>query len=248
MNLSLDGRRALVGASTSGLGLACATALADEGALVVVSGRDEGRARRAAEEIGPPVQYIVEDLSRPGSSEELVREATRLLGGVDILVANAPGPAVGDFAHTTPADYARALDLSLMTVVRMCHEAVPAMRARGWGRVVAVTSVAARQPISNLILSNTARAGATGFLKTLAREVAGDGVTVNSVQPGLHATARVESVYGAGLERETRAIPAGRLGDPDDFAALVAFLCSDRAGYITGAAIPVDGGVHQGLQ
>jgi 3-oxoacyl-[acyl-carrier protein] reductase len=122
------------------------------------------------------------------------------------------------------------------------------MRRRGWGRVVAVTSIAVREPIATLILSNTARAGLTGFLKTTAREVAGDGVTVNSLQPGLHRTARLTDVYGDDLSPLAATIPAGVIGDPDDFGAIAAFLCSDAASFITGAAIPVDGGGSHGLQ
>jgi 3-oxoacyl-[acyl-carrier protein] reductase len=123
------------------------------------------------------------------------------------------------------------------------------MQANGWGRIVAITSLGVRQPYPNLALSNTARAGATGFLRTLAREVAADGVTVNSVQPGLHATDRVSSVYGdgEGLASALATIPAGRLGEPAAFGALVAFLCSEQAGYLTGAAIPVDGAAYQAL-
>ena len=151
------------------------------------------------------------------------------------------------FADVTPGDYWQALELNLLSVVRMCYAAVPGMRAQGWGRVVAITSLSVRQPIANLILSTTARAGASGFLKTLAREVAADGVTVNSVQPGLHETQRVQAVYGDALAAEVGAIPARALGRPADLGAVVAFLCSDQARFITGAAVPVDGGQYQGL-
>ena len=130
----------------------------------------------------------------------------------------------------------------------MCQEAVPGMQAQRLGRVVAITSISVRQPIANLILSNTARAGVTGFLKTLAREVAGDGVTVNSVQPGSHATERIDDLYAATSPPPPPAIPAGELGRPEDFGAVVAFLCSDQARFITGAAMPVDGGAYAALQ
>lgn len=248
MQLGLAGRRAVVGASSRGLGFAVARALALEGARVVLSGRDKERVASAAAEVGGSAQYLVADLSLPESGELLVERAAHLMGGVDILVCNAPGPLPGDFAHTQPADYPNAIELNLMSVVRMCTAAIPAMRQQRWGRIVAITSIAVRQPIGNLILSNTARAGATGFLKTLAREVAPDGVTVNSVQPGLHATERVDRVYGAGLDHQVSAIPTGTLGSPEDFGSIVAFLCSEQARYITGTAIPVDGGIHQGLQ
>jgi len=130
----------------------------------------------------------------------------------------------------------------------MCREAVPAMQERAWGRVVAITSNSVRQPYPNLILSNTARAGTTGFLKTLATEVAPDGVTVNSVQPGLHRTGRVEALLGDGVEAAARQVPARTIGDPADFGRVVAFLCSESARYVTGAALPVDGGAYAGLQ
>ena len=130
--------------------------------------------------------------------------------------------------------------LNLMSVVAMCKAAVPAMQERGWGRVVAITSLAVRQPMPDLILSNTARAGATGFLKTLAREVAQDGVTVNSIQPGLHRTDRMKELYGDAVDEMA-------MGDPDDLGAIVTFLCSDRANYLTGAQIHVDGGAYQAL-
>ena len=170
------------------------------------------------------------------------------LGGIDILVANAGGPPGGGFADTDLSAYLPALELSLLSTVAMCQAAVPDMREQGWGRVVAITSVSVRQPIPGLILSNTARAGLTGFLKTLALEVAGDGVTVNSVQPGSHATDRLRSLHGGDLTAAARGVPTGELGRPDDFGAVVAFLCSDQARFITGAALPVDGGAYAGLQ
>ena len=135
-----------------------------------------------------------------------------------------------------------------MSVVAMCYAVTGEMRRRGWGRILAITSVTVRQPIPSLILSNTARAGATGFLKTLAGELAADGVTVNSIQPGLHDTARLRSVWGDELPMVTQKVPARRLGDPGDFGRVAALLCSEWAGYVTGAAVPVDGGLAQGLQ
>ena len=140
---------------------------------------------------------------------------------------------------------AAALDRSLLSVVRMCLAAVPAMRAAGWGRIVAITSLGVRQPYPDLVLSTTARAGATGFLRTLAREVAADGVTVNSVQPGYHATARARATMGE--HPDLSDVPANRMGEAADFGAVVAFLCSNQANFLTGAAIPVDGGAYQAL-
>ena len=185
MDLGLSGRRAAVAASTAGLGLAVAEALAGEGCSVVISGRDPERLGRATERV-------------PGAI-----------------------PVVSDVSDAAGG---------------------------GWGRILAITSITVRRPVPSLILSNTARAGATGFLKTLAGEVAADGVTVNSIQPGLHDTARLRSVWGAELPAVTQKVPARRLGDPADFGRLAALLCSEWAGYLTGAAIPVDGGLAQGLQ
>lgn len=238
MDLGLKGKRAVVPAASAGLGFAAARALAGEGARVVICGRDAARVERAAAELG--VTGVVADVSTPEGAGAFVEEAADLLGGIDILVPNAGGPPPGTFSSTPLDAYAPALALSLLSVVAMCQVAVPPMRERGWGRVVAITSISVRQPIPTLILSNTARAGVTGFLKTLALEVAADGVTVNSVQPGTHATDRVRQVYGDDVPE--------RIGDPADLGACVAFLCSEQAKFVTGAALPVDGGAYLGLQ
>jgi 3-oxoacyl-[acyl-carrier protein] reductase len=248
MDLGLAGRRAAVAAASSGLGYATAAALHAEGVEVTICGSDRGRVEAAAARMGAGVTALVADLSDPDGCEQFVLDAQEAMDGVDILVTNAPGPPPGTFAQARAEDYRTALDLNLLSVVRMCMAAVPAMRERHWGRIVAITSISVRQPIPNLILSTTARTGATGFLKTLAREVAADGVTVNSVQPGLHETERVGAVFGAGLATEIAAIPARALGQPADFGAAVAFLCSEQARYITGVGLPVDGGTNQALQ
>lgn len=247
MDLGLSGKRAIVAASSAGLGLASARALAAEGAIVVINGRDPGRVAAAAALI-PGSIPITGDVGTPESAAAFVNVAIERLGGVDILVTNAGGPPPGTFASTPLTAYAPALDLNLMSIVAMCQQAVPHMQGNGWGRVVAITSVSVRQPIGTLILSNTARAGATAFLKTLATEIAATGVTVNSVQPGLHATGRLTSLYGNDLSEVASNIPTRVVGDPADFGAVVAFLCSDYAKFITGAAIPVEGGTSQGLQ
>jgi 3-oxoacyl-[acyl-carrier protein] reductase len=240
MDLGIAGRRAAVAAASGGLGKASAAALAAEGAQVVICGRDAGRIAAAAAEIGPSCTGLVCDVGDAAGGERFVELATEALGGVDILVVNGGGPPPGDFTSTSVDAYLPAIDLSLMSVVGMCKAAVPAMRDTGWGRVVAITSLFVRQPSAQLILSNTARAGATGFLKTLARDVAADGVTVNSLQPGLHRTARVEALYGGAMEDVT-------MGTAEDFGAIVTFLCSEQAKYLTGAQIHVDGGSYQAL-
>jgi 3-oxoacyl-[acyl-carrier protein] reductase len=246
MELGLAGRRAAVAAASKGLGFACAQALAADGARVAICGRAKDRIEEAAVRIGPGAVPVVADVSTPDGARRFVVEAREALGGLDALVTNAGGPPVGNFETTAFESYAPALALNLLSVVAMCQEAVPGMRSQRFGRIVAITSISVRQPIPNLILSNTARAGATGFLKTLAREVAGDGVTVNSVQPGSHATDALFRLY-PDRDTATAGIPAGELGRPEDFGAVVAFLCSDPARFITGAAIPVDGGAYAAL-
>lgn len=253
MDLSLTGKRAAVAAASSGLGLASAAALAAEGASVAICGRDRARLDAAADDIraaGGDVTAIVADVSTPDGATAFVEQATEALGGLDVLVPNAGGPPAGTFASTPLDAYLPALELNLLSTVALCHAAVPAMVEQGWGRVVAITSATVRQPSPTLILSNTARAGATGFLKTLASEVAASGVTVNSVQPGLHTTPRMVELYGGEVDDAAlgRGIPTGVPGRPEDFGAVVTFLCSDRARFVTGAAIPVDGGASQGLQ
>jgi 3-oxoacyl-[acyl-carrier protein] reductase len=248
VDLGIRGRTAAVAAASAGLGLASATALAEEGVRVAVCGRDQARIDDAAARIGHDAIGLVADVGQPSGATGFVEEATSALGHIDILVTNAGGPPPGNFSSTELDAYEPALALNLLSVVAMCKAAVPAMQERRWGRVVAITSIAVRQPIATLILSNTARTGATAFLKTLAREVAGDGVTVNSVQPGLHATDRLKSLYGGDESSAARGIPAGCVGQPDDFGAIVAFLCSEPAKFMTGAAINVDGGACAGLQ
>ena len=252
MDLGIRGRRAAVAAATDGLGLGTARALAADGVHVAICGRNPERLAAAVASLeaigGGDVHGLVADVGTTAGAEAFVAEATDALGGLDILVPNAGGPPPGGFSSTNLAAYGPALELSLLSTVAMCMAAVPAMRAQGWGRVAAITSVSVRQPIPGLILSNTARAGVTGFLKTLALEVAADGVTVNSVQPGSHATERLRSMHGGDLTAAAAAVPTGALGRPEDFGAVVAFLCSDQARFITGAAVPVDGGSYRALQ
>lgn len=242
MDLGIAGRRAAVAAGSSGLGLGSAVALAAEGAHVVICGRDEARLQAAAERIGHGCIPIVADVGDADGATAFVEAATDALGGIDILVPNAGGPPQGNFASTPLDAYPAALDTSLMSIVAMCKAAVPAMREQQWGRVVAITSVSVRQPMVDLILSSTARAGATAFLKTLALEVADEGVTVNTVQPGSHRTPRLEELF------TDDQLDAMRTGDADDFGAHVAFLCSDQAKFTTGLQLHVDGGRYLGLQ
>ena len=247
MELGLTGKTAAVAAGTAGLGLGTAKALAVDGVRVVVCGRDENRLEKALSEIGHGATGFVCDVSTDVGGREFAERAIAMLGSVDILVANGGGPPPGGFAQTPEAQYLEAIQKNLLSVVAMCQVAVPPMRERGWGRVLAITSVAVRQPMNNLILSNTARAGVTGFLKTLAREVAADGVTVNSIQPGTHATDRITQLYGANPDAKAMGIPAGIMGDADDFGRIGAFMCSDSAKFMTGVQLHVDGGSYAGL-
>lgn len=247
MDLGLKGRTAAVAGASSGLGLAAAQALAAEGVRVAICGRDGARVEAAAAGIDGAVP-LVADVSTVAGATGFVEAAIDALGQVDIVVPNAGGPPPGNFASTPLEEYAPALELNLLSTVAMCKAAVPAMCERGWGRVVAITSVAVRQPIPDLILSNTARSGVTAFLKTLALEVADRGVTVNSVQPGLHATERLRSLFRGDTAAAAEGVPTRTVGDPADFGAVVAFLCSEHARFVVGAALPVDGGAYRGLQ
>jgi 3-oxoacyl-[acyl-carrier protein] reductase len=247
VNFGIEGRRAAVAAASSGLGLATARALADEGVRVAICSRSQERIDAAAVEIGPRAVPIAADVSTEAGAAAFVASAREALGGIDILVCNGGGPPPGNFTSTPPEAYRAAIELNCLAHIAMCHEAVPAMREQRWGRVLAFTSVGVRQPIAGLILSNVARAGLTAFLKTLAREVASDGVTVNSLQPGFHDTARIRELYGGDLDAAKAGIPAGVIGDPADFGRVAAFLCSEAASFVTGTAIPVDGGAYTGL-
>lgn len=249
MQLGIVGRRAIVTGASSGLGLASAKALAAEGVRVVIVSRDAERLARAKSDFPDDsmVEVLVADVSDPDQVTTMVDRASTILGGLDILVANAGGPPPGTFSSTSFDAYETALRLNLLSTVAMCRAAVPTMKENGWGRIVAITSTSVREPIEHLILSNTARAGVTGFLKTLAREIAGHGITVNTLQPGLHLTDRLSALYPDPQTLATT-IPTGRLGDPDDFGRVVAFVCSEHARFITGASIPLDGGALRGLQ
>lgn len=247
MDLGIAGRRAAVAAASAGLGLGAARALAAEGVQLALCGRDRDRIEAAAAEIGGDAVPLVADVGTTDGARGFVAAAREALGGVDILVCNAGGPPPGNFASTDLEAYEAALSLNLMSTVAMCREAVPEMQERGWGRVVAITSLGVRQPFAQLIASVTARTGATGFLKVLAREVAKDGVTVNSLQPGFHDTDRVRQLAGGNLEGFASQVPAGFIGSADDFGSVAAFLCSEQARFLTGCGIHVDGGAYTAL-
>ncbi len=241
MDLQLSGRTALVFGGSRGLGRAIAAELAHEGARVIIVARNADRVARVADEIG--ALALQGDLAEPGAGRRLVKAAATLLGqSPDILVTNTGGPPIGSFQATTPGAWAAGFQSLWMATVDSIQAAIPAMKAQGWGRILAVTSVAAKEPQPGLVISNGLRAGLLGLLNTLSREVAGDGITVNALLPGYTNTDRMAEL---GVDNATMGpkIPAGRLGEPAELAALAAFLASGRASYITGQAIAVDGGL-----
>lgn len=246
MDLGISGKTAAVAASSAGLGLGAARALAEEGARVVISGRDPEKLEAAAASIGGNVIAIEADVSTPAGGRAFAEAAMAALGQIDILVTNAGGPPPGRFATTDLAAYQSAIDMNCLAMIEMCRVAIPPMRDRKWGRVCAITSVGVKQPLDFLLASSVARAGLTSFLKITAREVAADGVTVNSCQPGTHWTDRVRKVV-ADEATAAASIPARITGDPYHFGQAVAFLCSDQARFITGTGLLIDGGQAMGL-
>ncbi len=245
MDLGIQGKKAAVAAASTGLGFGCAKALIEDGVQVAICSRSQERIKEAAAELGPGAVPIVADMSTEDGARSFVEQAIQEIGQVDILVANAGGPPPGSPATTSIDGYREAIDLNLLSTIVMCQTALPGMRERGWGRIVAVTSIGARQPIGNLAASSVARAGVSSFLKTLSAEVARDGVTVNSAQPGIHATDRIKSLGNTDVVAQR--VPTGTLGTAEDFGKAVAFLCSEPAKFITGTSILLDGGAYQGL-
>ncbi|WP_438302584.1 SDR family oxidoreductase [Streptomyces sp. HUAS TT11] len=257
MDIGLKGRTALVCASTQGLGEATARALAAEGASVVVCGRSADRAREIADEL-PGAIGIAADLLAADGPERLVAAATEALGAIDVLVLNGPGPRPKAAADVTAQDVTEAVDALVRPQQRLVALTLPGMRERGWGRVLAIGSSGVAAPLPQLASSNLGRAALAAYLKTLAAEVAADGVTVNLLLPGRIGTERVARLDEAAAERtgrspaeaaaeSRRTIPAGRYGRPEEFAAAAAFLCGAPASYVTGVALRCDGGLIRSL-
>ena len=262
MDLGIRGKLALVTAASKGLGRGSAEALSGEGCRVAICARTHTEVERAAREIaartGHEVVPFSADLSKAAEIDALLERVRQRLGDPDIVVCNAGGPPAGNFASITLDQFLPAVELSMMSSIRLTYGVVPAMRARGWGRIVYITSVSVKQPIPFILLSNTARAGLTGFMKTVAREVASSGVTLNAVLPGVHATDRVQETartrarsegltFEAAMEAQKATNPMHAMGDPGDFGAVVAFLCSQQARFVTGENVLVDGGAYAGL-
>lgn len=262
MDLGLKNKIAVVGASSKGLGRAIALGLAQEGAKVTICARSKDVLEETAEDIrkqtGSEVLSIPTDVSQPGQVESLIDKTVSHFGGIDILVNNAGGPRAGRFDDLSAEDYETAVHLNLMSTINLCRAAVPSMRARGGGRIINLTSVSVKQPVDGLMLSNMARTGVIGFAKTLAAELASDKILVNNVCPGIIFTDRIKQLatvraeeagitFDKAIERMTADIPLGRIGNTEEFANMVVFLASEKASYITGTTIQVDGGMVRSL-
>ena len=257
MDLGLQNKVALVAASSHGLGRAVAEELAAEGASLIICGRNKTDIEKAATEIkegtGVEILAVQADVSRPDDVVRLVSSGTTQFGRIDILVTNAGGPPTGTFETLSLEEWESATRLTFFSAIELTRQVLPGMKERRWGRILNITSITVKQPVESLMLSNSMRAGLTGFARTLANEVATYGVTVNNILPGYTMTERVEELatqmaakqgisaaeFKAKWEQE---IPMRRLGEPREFAALAAFLVSERASYITGASFQVDGG------
>jgi 3-oxoacyl-[acyl-carrier protein] reductase len=257
MDLGLKNKVALVAAASRGLGRAIAAELAAEGAALVICSRNAETINNTASEItkatGAEVLAQAADVSQADDVAHLVRSGIERFGRIDILVTNSGGPPAGQFESFSQEHWEDATRLLLFSAVELARNVLPGMKERGWGRILNITSIAVKQPVENLILSNSLRAAVTGFARTLANEVAPLGITVNNIMPGYTRTERIEELSRMMAEKEgispaefvarwEKEIPMRRLGEPREFAALATFLVSERASYITGTSVPVDGG------
>ncbi len=262
MNLSLSGKVALVSAASKGLGKAIALELSKEGAHVAICARGEERLQKTKEEIeketGGKVFAYRADITKYEDIKAFVSKTREVFGPIDILVTNAGGPPAGEFFDFTDEDWQAAFELNLMSVIRLIREVVPDMKEKKWGRIINMSSISVKQPIANLILSNVIRAGVIGLTKSLSNDLAKYNILVNSVAPGYIMTERVKNLIKANAEkggisqdevlaRLTANTALGRVGEPPEIGAVVAFLASERASYITGQTILVDGGMFKGL-
>jgi 3-oxoacyl-[acyl-carrier protein] reductase len=262
MDLGLKGKVALIAGGSQGLGRAVALEMVREGAKVAICALDDPNLPEAAQvikkETGVDIYTIPADVSKEEEARKFVKKSIEHYGTVDILVNNAGGPPSVTFLEIDDTLWYQGIRLNLMSTIVMTREAVPVMKAKRWGRIINMTSIAVKQPIDGLILSNTVRSGVIGFAKSLSNELAPFNITVNSVCPGYTMTDRVRNLSKvvaqkqgttpeAVIKKWASEIPMGRIGTPEEFAALVTFLASVQAGYITGAAIQIDGGWYKGV-
>jgi len=262
MDLGIKDKVALVTGASTGLGFAAALALANEGANLVINSRSRANLDIAADKIeketGCQPMIIDGDLTKEGVAESVIQKTIENLGTMDILVSNAGGPSAGEFMQLGKEAWDDCIALTLLPALNLARAAIPEMTKKHWGRIIFITSISVKQPIDNLIISNTLRAGVTGFAKSISNELAGKGITVNTVCPGFTDTERlgelaqvkskasgksIKEIYADWVE----SIPAGRVGRPEELAALIAFLASEKAAYITGTTTAVDGGYAKGL-
>jgi len=262
LRLGLEDKVALVAASSRGLGKAVAESLSSEGVKLVICSRNKRILEKTADDIflktGISVFPLVADLSQKEQVEWLIREALDLFGNIDILVTNAGGPPPGNFGDVEDDEWIKGFDLTLMSAVRLIRGVVPGMKKQKWGRIINLTSVSVKQPVDGLLLSNVIRPGVVGLTKSLSQELAPYNILVNSVCPGYHMTDRVKQLMQnkakvkktsvkEAEEEITDQIPLGRMGEPKELADVVTFLSSEKASYVTGAIIQVDGGYVKGL-
>lgn len=261
MDLGLVGKKALVAGASAGLGLAAARILLKEGVQIAICSRDEARIGAAAVSLSPDgdkVLPLVCDLTKPTDIDQLLNTVRRKLGGLDVLVTNCGGPPTRRHDSVMEKDWEDGYNLTFMSTIRLIQGVTPNMKQQGYGRIILITSTSAKQPIDNLLLSNSYRAGLLGYAKTISRELAPYGITVNTVMPGYMKTERLKYLASdisakTGRSKEDvfddwiEAVPAGRLGNPEELAWLIAFLASEKAAYITGTATAVDGGRMAGI-
>ena len=258
MDLGLKNKVALVTAASKGMGRACALQFAAEGARVAMCARTEGEIKAAGDEIksktGAQVLAMTADVTKAADVKTLVARTIQQFGGVDVLVANCGGPPRGNLEEMTDEQWYGAFEVSLLSVVRLIREVLPSMRAKKWGRILTIQSVSVKQPVEGLLLSNAVRPGVAGLVKTLSVDLGKDNITINAVLPGRIMTERfLGGAKQAGMPTDqyvakaSTEIPLGRIGTPEEFANVVVFLGSERASYVTGVSIQVDGGVVKGI-
>jgi 3-oxoacyl-[acyl-carrier protein] reductase len=257
MDLGLKGCKAFVAGASKGLGKACAKSLADEGAQVFLCSRNAEELKKAAKEVGAAA-YSAADVSQPAEVKRVIADAIAGLGGLDILITNAGGPPTGPFDKAGDGDWDIAYQLTLMSAIRMIREALPALKASGRGRIVNLTGYGVKEPMTDLVVSDSVRAGVTVMAKTIASDLAPFGITVNNIAPGPIMTDRLVAIHAARakslgitideqFKRFSETIPVRRMGQPEEVGDLCAYLCSLQAGYLTGQAIVVDGGVNRSI-